>query len=126
MGKRSVLIAGADLSILQLVRMVLEFGGFDVTEAGSHDEALTRLDSGAPQPHLVVLDVSMPTFAALPTLRALRSEPRRTELPIIVLTALDEPPEHRPFLDSGATTVITKPFSSRGLLQVATQLVCID
>jgi DNA-binding response OmpR family regulator len=121
-GKRSALIAGADLSILQLVRMVLEFGDFDVTEAGSHGEALTRVDSADRPPHLVVLDVSLPDFAGLPTLRALRGEQHLTELPIIVLTALTDPPEHQPFLESGATVVVTKPFSSHGLLEVATQL----
>ena len=65
-------------------------------------------------------------LAALPTLRALRRAPRLSELPIIVLTALDELPEHWPFLDSGATSVITKPFSSRGLLQLATRLVRVE
>ena len=121
-GRRSALVAGADQSIRQLVRTVLEIGGFRVVEAGSQAELRERLAGAERAPQVIVVDVSLPTFSGLPTLSYVRGEARLAHVPVIVLTAYAEPPDHQHFLDAGATTVIAKPFSAQGLLNLAAQL----
>lgn len=119
--RRSALIGGADPSIRQLLRTVLEIGGFQVAEAGSHGEVLERLAAPDHVPHLVVLDVSLPAFAGLPTLHQVRQRAHLRDLPIVVLTSFAEPPDHQQFLECGASAVLAKPFSSQRLLNLATQ-----
>ena len=121
LGRRCALIAGADPSIRQLVRTVLEIGGFRATEAASHAEVLGQLGDADRLPQVVILDVSLPNFAGLATLGHIRRDTHLRRLPVIVLTAFADPPEHRQFLECGASAVITKPFSSQGLLNLATQ-----
>jgi len=120
-GRRSALIAGAEPSIRQLVRTVLEIGGFRVVEAGSSVEVRERLTGAERAPQVIVLDVSLPNFSGLSTLSYVRAETRLARVPVIVLTGLSEPPDHRQFLAAGASAVIAKPFSAQGLLNLAAQ-----
>jgi CheY-like chemotaxis protein len=122
-GKRCALIAGADTSIRQLLRTVLEIGGFDVAEASSQGEVLSRLASSAGAPDVVILDVLLPSFSGIATLSYLRREPRVAHVPVVVLTSFGDPPEHARFTQSGASAVMTKPFSSTRLLRVVNELV---
>jgi two-component system, cell cycle response regulator DivK len=117
------LIAGADAAIRQLLRTVLEIGGFDVIEASSQGEVLARLASSARSPDVVILDVLLPTFSGLATLSYLRREPRVAHVPVVVLTSFGDGPEHARFTQSGATAVMTKPFSSTRLLRMVNEVV---
>src|SRR3954447_25790804 len=58
-GRCSALIAGADAPIRQLVRTVLEIGGFRVVEAGSSFEVRERLAAAERPPRVIVVDVSL-------------------------------------------------------------------
>ena len=120
-GRPSAVIAGADPAIRQLVRTVLEIGGFRVVEAGSSSEVREHLTSAEREPQVIVVDVSLPNFSGLPVLSYVREESRLVHVPVIVLSGLAEPPEQRAFLDAGASAVIAKPFSAQGLLTLATQ-----
>jgi CheY-like chemotaxis protein len=120
--RRCALVAGADASIRQLLRTVLEIGDFDVFEAPSQGEVLARLSSER-VPDVVILDVLLPTFSGLATLSYLRREPRVAHVPVIVLTSFSDGPEHARFSQSGATAVMTKPFSSTRLLRMVNEVV---
>ena len=115
-GSRCALVAGADAQIRQLLRTVLEIGGFEVIEAGSQGDVLSRLSSTARIPHVVVLDVALPHFSGIATLSFMRREPRLCEVPVVVLTSFADPPEQTRFRQSGATAVVGKPFSAQRLL----------
>jgi CheY-like chemotaxis protein len=115
------LVAGAEPSIRQLLRTVLEIGGFEVREASSHAEVIGCLAASERLPQVVILDVLLPTFSALTTLAYLRREARLAHLPVVILTSFADPPEHQQFLQCGASAVITKPFSSQRLLNLVSQ-----
>jgi two-component system phosphate regulon response regulator PhoB len=117
------LIAGADAAIRQLLRTLLEIGGFEVVEASSQGEVLARLASRGQTADVVILDVLLPTFSGLATLSYLRREPRVAQVPVIVLTSFADGPEHARFSQSGATAVMTKPFSSTRLLRLVNEVV---
>jgi two-component system KDP operon response regulator KdpE len=65
------------------------------------------------EPHLVLLDLSLPTLDGLEFLRRLREWSRA---PVIVLSAHDEEPVKVKALDQGADDYLTKPFSLNELL----------
>lgn len=65
------------------------------------------------QPHLVLLDLSLPTLDGLTFLRRLREWSRA---PVIILSAHDEEPVKVKALDQGADDYLTKPFSLNELL----------
>ncbi len=125
-GRRCALVAGADSSIRQLLRTVLEIGGFDVVEAGSQSEILGVLAMAKQMPQVIVLDVLLPGFSGLQTLAYVRRDPRLTGVPVIVLTSFAEPPDQTRFVEHGATTVLTKPFSSQRLLDLVNQMVTVS
>src|SRR5438105_14757035 len=102
-GRRCALVAGADSSIRQLLKTVLEIGGFDVAEAATQTELLSNMTDAERMPHVIVVDVLLPGFTGLQTLSYVRRDPRLTDVPVIVLTPFAEPPEQARFLQHGAS-----------------------
>jgi DNA-binding response OmpR family regulator len=112
MRAQRVMIVDDDASVRALLRMTLPADGFDVVEAGDGEEALALLDQSVPD--LVLLDWVMPGASGEAVLRELKG--RRPDVPVIVLTAEQEP-RYRELADSlGADTFLTKPFSPLQLL----------
>jgi putative two-component system response regulator len=62
------------------------------------------------EPDLIVLDVMMPEMDGLEYLRVVRGNPRLAEIPIILLTALDDRSSRLAGLEAGADDYIVKPF----------------
>jgi PAS domain S-box-containing protein len=96
-------------------------GWAETTLEQLHAEVLGQLGDADRLPQVVIMDVSLPNFAGLATLGYIPRDTHLRRLPVIVLTSFADPPEHRQFLECGASAVITKPFSSQGLLNLATQ-----
>jgi two-component system response regulator VicR len=65
------------------------------------------------QPDLVVLDINLGAASGLEVLKDLR---RRSQLPVIMLTALDSEEDKVRGLEAGADDYLTKPFSHRELV----------
>jgi two-component system KDP operon response regulator KdpE len=84
---------------------------FDVTEAGSGEEALSLASARAHD--LVVLDLSLPGIDGLETLRHLRTF---SDVPVVVLTVRDALHDKVAALDSGADDYVLKPFEPEELL----------
>jgi two-component system alkaline phosphatase synthesis response regulator PhoP len=95
-----------------LLRENLEYEGFDVTVAGTGEEALAAV---AEDPFaLVVLDVMLPGLSGFAVCRELRS--RGVQTPIIMLTARAAESDRVMGLDLGADDYVAKPFGVRELL----------
>ncbi len=62
------------------------------------------------EPDLIVLDVMMPEMDGLEYLRVVRGNPRLAEIPIILVTALDDRSSRLAGLEAGADDYIVKPF----------------
>ena len=106
-----ILIVDDEPKIIRLVADYLGAAGFEVTTAGSGDEALMR--ARTERPDLVVLDLGLPGLDGLDVTRELR---RDGELPIIMLTARDDETDRIIGLELGADDYVTKPFSPRELV----------
>lgn len=64
---------------------------------------------GQPEPDLIVVDYMMPEMDGLSFIRALRADPRRADVPVLMITANHELNLRYEALDSGASDFLTKP-----------------
>ena len=68
-----------------------------------------RQRSGAPAPRLVLLDLNLPRLDGLEVLRAIRANSRTSMVPVVVLTASDDPREVAQCYQLGANSCVQKP-----------------
>jgi two-component system nitrogen regulation response regulator NtrX len=78
----SVLVVDDEVSIRESLRMILEYEGYQVDEAGSGPQALARIADKAPD--AVILDVKMPEMDGLAVLSAFRE--RGYEMPVLIIS----------------------------------------
>jgi DNA-binding response OmpR family regulator len=106
-----ILIIDDELRIVNGVRRYFEQAGFDVLAAYDGPTGLSL--ARAEEPDLVVLDLMLPGLDGLDVCRELR---RRSNVPIIMLTARVEETDKLVGLELGADDYVTKPFSPRELV----------
>lgn len=97
--------------IIELLSSYLKKDGFNVTTATDGTKALEIAERE--QPDLVLLDLMLPDIDGYEVCRALR---KRSNIPIVMLTARDEETDKIVGLELGADDYITKPFSPREVL----------
>src|SRR5438270_3529357 len=101
-----ILIVDDDPDVRTFVRAVLESDGHRVTEAGSGQDAIQRLRIR--RPALVLLDVMMPAMDGFAAVHAIKREPGPF-VPVILLTALDDPASRAKGINAGADEILAKP-----------------
>jgi two-component system, OmpR family, phosphate regulon response regulator PhoB len=109
-----VLIVEDEPDIRNLVVLHLQRDGYQVTSAGSGEEALRQVRQSPPD--LVLLDLMLPTMSGLEVCRRLRQEPATATLPIVMLTAKADEVDKVVGLELGADDYVVKPFSPKELL----------
>ncbi len=105
-----VLVVEDDEGISRLERFVLEQVGYRVTCAGSGEEALEIFPQTTPS--LVLLDVMLPNMDGFTACKRIRET---SQVPIIMVTAVDRDEDKIRGLEMGADDYITKPFSKHEL-----------
>jgi two-component system KDP operon response regulator KdpE len=106
-----VLIIDDEIQIRRLLRVTLEGGGFDVSEAENGRLGLT--EAAGLHPDGIVLDLGLPDMDGKDVLQRLREW---SQVPVLVLTVRDSEQETIAALDLGADDYLTKPFRGRELL----------
>jgi DNA-binding response OmpR family regulator len=106
----TVLVVDDEPIVRDVVVRYLERDGHRTLEASTGEEARELLEREALS--LVVLDVMLPGVSGLELCRWIRS---RSDLPIVMLTALGEETDRIVGLELGADDYLTKPFSPREL-----------
>jgi len=110
-GKR-VLVVDDEPSIVAALTELLEPAGYRVIgcESGSQAVARTRQQ----RPDAVVLDIMMPEINGFDVLRLLKSDPETADIPVIVLSVLDD---RNKAIELGAAEYVRKPFEKDVLLE---------
>ncbi|AIW15268.1 response regulator [Vibrio tubiashii] len=106
----NILLIDDDTELTSLLKEVLSFEGFDVSEANNGEEGLAQLNDKI---DLILLDVMMPKLNGMETLKRLREN---WETPVLMLTAKGEEIDRVIGLELGADDYLPKPFSDRELL----------
>jgi len=107
----TVLVVDDEPVVRDVVVRYLEQAGYSTLEAGDGDTARSLLERETPS--LVVLDLMLPGTDGLALCRWIRA---RSELPVIMVTALGEEADRLIGLELGADDYLTKPFSPRELI----------
>ncbi|MEJ2600841.1 MAG: response regulator transcription factor [Anaerolineales bacterium] len=104
----SILIIEDEPELVKVLRSYLEQAGFNVLTAYRGDNGLSIWEHK--RPDLVILDLNLPGIDGLDVAREIR---RKSQAPLIMLTARVEEADQLIGLELGADDYITKPFSPR-------------
>ena len=107
-----ILVVEDSVESLQLVKYTLEKAGFQVSTASNGQQALENIERFG-LPHLAIVDIHMPVMDGLTFCRHLH---KFCDLPIIMLTAVDEESIVIEALESHADDYIVKPFHAGELI----------
>lgn len=102
-----------ETAIRELLAFICETDGHEVVKAASLTEARSALAEA--EPDLILLDVMLPDGSGFDFLRELRSEPKTSAIPVMMITARGDEADRVSGLDSGADDYIVKPFMPREL-----------
>lgn len=108
--KGRILVADDDPAILRLVATILEKEGFSVVTARDGKEAYKTLqsDSGFTA---AVFDVVMPHITGPELVRHMRTEKRFMKIPVMMMTAEQDPKLSSDSFAAGAVVFLPKPFT---------------
>ncbi len=107
-----VLVVDDDAAIRRSLERGLRLNGFRVRTADSGHRALAAIRDAPPD--VIVLDVSMPGMSGTEVCATLRGEGR--DLPVLMLSALDETADRIAGLQAGGDDYLVKPFALQELV----------
>ncbi len=111
MGIGKILVADDDRNIAELLRLYLEKEGYSVVIAGDGEQALAYF--GSENPDLVLLDIMMPKLDGWQVCREIR---KKSNCPIIMITAKGETFDKVLGLELGADDYVVKPFDAKEIV----------
>ncbi len=106
-----ILVADDESNICELLRLYLEKEGFTVVLANNGEQALNLFDRE--HPDLVLLDIMMPKLDGWQVCREIR---KKSDCPIVMLTAKGEVFDKVLGLDLGADDYVVKPFETKEVI----------
>jgi two-component system chemotaxis sensor kinase CheA len=119
---KSILVAEDSITSRTLLKNILEFAGYKVKTAIDGAEALAVLATEAFD--LVVSDVEMPRMSGFDLTARIRADKRLSQLPVVLVTALDSRQDRERGVDVGASAYIVKSsFDQGNLLEVVRRLI---
>jgi CheY-like chemotaxis protein len=109
-----ILVVDDDQQNLELVQAYLE--DIECETVAAHDglEALERVAKD--KPDLILLDVMMPKMSGFEVCRRLKVDPATSNIPVIMVTALNEFGDIERGIDSGTDDFVSKPINKLELL----------
>jgi len=111
---KKILIADDEPNIVAAVEFLLQRNGYEVHVARDGEEALKLVE--ATHPDLVLLDVMMPQKSGYEVCKRIRERADWRHIKIIMLSAKGRDAEVNKGLSTGADVYVTKPFSTRELM----------
>lgn len=111
----TILTVDDEQDVLELIRFHLAQAGHKVLTATSGREALSIVQSH--HPDLVLLDLMLPDIDGFGVCEILRRSPSTAAIPIIIVSAWGTPDSKNLGLELGALDYLTKPFSSKMLVE---------
>lgn len=102
-------------NILELLTITLQFKGYPVLAASNGEDALRLIEQQ--RPALIITDILMPKMDGFQLVQKLRTDPRTSQIPIIILSATYVTPEDREFaIRLGAARFLEKPVDTEDFL----------
>ena len=111
---KKVLIADDEPNIVTALEFLLQRAGYEVLVARDGEEAL-KIVEGV-RPDLVLLDIMMPVRSGYEVCKRIRERPEWSHIKVVMLSAKGRDAEVNKGMAMGADLYVTKPFSTRELM----------
>lgn len=111
---RRILVVEDDRMNARIISSILRPAGFVTQEADSGEAALALYKEF--QPDLILLDVVMSGINGFETCRRLKTDPAAAAIPVIFITAKNQPDDIVAGLEAGGVDYVVKPFQPREML----------
>lgn len=111
MSFKKILVVDDELNIIEVIKSYLENSGYEVLVAYNGKKAIEIFEKE--NPALIILDLMLPDIMGQDVCKTIR---KRSNIPILMLTARVEEEDLLKGLDIGADDYMTKPFSPRELV----------
>lgn len=114
MKKKKILVADDEPNIVVALQYLLQHSGYEVSVAHDGEQALQQIEASVPD--LVLLDVMMPLRSGYEVCKQIRERADWAHVKVIMLSAKGRDAEVHKGLAMGADLYVTKPFSTRELI----------
>lgn len=114
---KSILIVEDSTTTRSLIRAIIEEAGdLDIVEAPTGFDALKLLPTQ--DFDLIVTDINMPDINGLELINFIKSNPRYSHIPLVIVTTERSEEDRKRGMALGATAYVTKPFKSPELQDI--------
>ena len=112
---KKILVADDEPNIVTALEFLLDKSGYQVRVARDGDEALKAIEQDPPD--LVLLDIMMPIRSGYEVCKRIRDRPEWSHIKVVMLSAKGRDVEVAKGMGMGADLYVTKPFSTRELIE---------
>jgi two-component system cell cycle response regulator DivK len=124
MSERTILYIEDNEYNRKIVRQLLGRTSYQLVEAVDGETGVALAQQLVPQ--LILMDVQLPKMSGLDATRALKADPRTSDIPIIVITSFALSGDREKAAVAGADNYLAKPYSPRELLALVRQYLPED
>ena len=121
--KPYILVVDDNKITTKLMRRYLEANGFEAVEAYDGVECLEQIEKR--QPDAVMMDVMMPRLDGLETVSKIKSNPATQNIPVAIVTALNDVGTQVKAVEAGADDFLTKPIEEKLIITKARVLTSL-
>ncbi len=115
--KKNILVVDDDMDIAGMLKMMLEYKGYDVVTVNRAEKVTEALDNNTIG--MIILDMLIAGSNGTDVCRDLRSTEAYKHIPVVMISAL--PDAKQVCLDAGANAFISKPFEMEAIVNKANQ-----
>ena len=120
-GSHRVLVVDDEADLRSTLQARLEACNYGVKTVENGDDALLAMESY--KPDVVLLDLIMPGMNGFEFCRELRKQKEYDNIPVVILTCLEDAESARKLLEIGASGYLVKPFEPESLVLTLSQLL---
>jgi CheY-like chemotaxis protein len=115
---KRVLVVDDDPSVARLVAAALARAEVEHQIDYCSDGGQARAKAAQGQYDLIALDLAMPFMGGVEALEEMKRNPKSAQIPVVVITGLQDPALHAQVKQLGAVATVTKPFKVWDLVSV--------
>jgi len=117
----TILVIDDDLDLQQMLRLMLQRGGYKVITTGDGPDGLAK--ARALKPDMAIVDVMMPGMNGYQVVRKMREDPELRGMVILILTARSQAVDREAAIAAQADDYMPKPFAPNELLAKVSELL---
>ena len=106
--QKKIMLVDDEKDIREILKAILENEGYSITEASDGQQGFEK--AALEKPDLIILDIMMPVLDGFGAAEKLKTNKATFGIPIIMLTAKDEPVDKEKAIALGVNTFIVKLF----------------